>query len=127
MGSKIDVCLLHDTMMKKRTAITAGLLPATLVLCATVLAQGASGQIAKVVDDGGRPFFVNAEPPVSAKLSASKPRTNIYLSAEASFSGLGRPPSYFRPGSGRLADAFINRHAIHKDVTPDGRIVFTNE
>ncbi len=252
MGSKIDVCLLHDTMMKKRTAITAGLLPATLVLCATVLAQGASGQIAKVVDDGGRPFFINAEPPVSAKLSASKPRTNIYLSAESSFSGHGRPAvdfgrdgseklvreaadrhrvdpalvravietesnwnpkaysrkgagglmqlipttaqrygaydlfnpqqnidagvkhlkwlleryngnldlalaaynagegavdrahgipafretrdyvqkvqnAYFRPGSGRLADAFINRHAIHKDVTPDGRVVFTNE
>jgi len=35
--------------------------------------------------------------------------------------------AYFRPGSGRLADAFINRHAIHKDVTPDGRVVFTNE
>ena len=35
--------------------------------------------------------------------------------------------AYFRPGSGRLADAFINAHAIHKDVTPDGRIVFTNE
>ncbi len=35
--------------------------------------------------------------------------------------------AYFRPGSGRLADAFINAHAIHKDVTPDGRVVFTNE
>src|SRR5204862_79366 len=29
--------------------------------------------------------------------------------------------AYFRPGSGRLADAFINPHAIHKDVTPSGR------
>ena len=35
--------------------------------------------------------------------------------------------AYFRPGSGRLADAFINRHAIHKDVAPDGRIIFSNE
>jgi soluble lytic murein transglycosylase-like protein len=35
--------------------------------------------------------------------------------------------AYFRPGSGRLADAFINAHAIHKDVTADGRVVFTNE
>jgi soluble lytic murein transglycosylase-like protein len=239
-------------MMKKRKVNTAWLLPATLVLCATVLAQGASGQISKVVDDAGRHFFVNAEPPVSAKLTASKPRTNIYLPAESSFSGRGRPAmdigrdgveklvreagerhrvdpalvravietesnwnpkaysrkgagglmqlipttaqrygaydlfnpqqnidagvkhlkwlleryngnldlalaaynagegavdrahgvpayretrnyvqrvqnAYFRPGSGRLADAFINTHAIHRDVTPDGRIIFTNE
>ena len=35
--------------------------------------------------------------------------------------------AYFRPGSGRLTDAFINRHAIHRDVAPDGRIVFSNE
>ncbi len=56
--------------MKKRTAMTAGLLLATLVLCATVFARGASGQIAKVVDDAGRPFFVNAEPPLTAKLTA---------------------------------------------------------
>lgn len=35
--------------------------------------------------------------------------------------------AYFRPGSGRLADAFINSHAIHRDVAPDGRIIFTNE
>src|SRR5258705_11683473 len=91
MGSKIDVCLLHDTMMKKRTAITAGLLPATLVLGATVLAEGASGQIAKVVDDGGRACFINAEPPASAKLSASKPRHNTYPHPEASVSGRRGP------------------------------------
>jgi soluble lytic murein transglycosylase-like protein len=35
--------------------------------------------------------------------------------------------AYFRPGSGRLADAFVNPHAIHRDVTASGRIVFTNE
>lgn len=35
--------------------------------------------------------------------------------------------AYFRPGSGRLADAFINPRAIHKDVTPSGRIIFTND
>ncbi len=242
--------------MMKRTAITAGLHLATLAICATVFAaffaQGASGQIAKVVDDAGRHFFVNAEPPVSAKLTASKARTNIYLPAESSFSGRGRPAmdigrdgveklvreagdrhrvdpalvravietesnwnpkayshkgagglmqlipttaqrygaydvfnpqqnidagvkhlkwlleryngnldlalaaynagegavdrahgipayretrdyvqkvqnAYFRPGSGRLADAFVNSHAIHKDVAADGRIIFTNE
>jgi soluble lytic murein transglycosylase-like protein len=35
--------------------------------------------------------------------------------------------AYFRPGSGRLADAYVNPHAIHRDVTTDGRIIFTNE
>ena len=35
--------------------------------------------------------------------------------------------AYFRPGSGRMSDAFINPHAIHRDVTPEGRIIFTND
>jgi len=34
--------------------------------------------------------------------------------------------AYFRRARG-LADAFINRHAIHRDVAPDGRIIFSNE
>src|SRR3989454_4454691 len=239
-------------MMKKRTAITSRLLLATLVFGASVFAGGASGQIARFFDDAGRLFFVTADPPLTAKLNASKPRTNIYLPAESSFSGSNRPAmdigrdgseklvreaadrhrvdpalvravietesnwnpraysrkgagglmqlipttaqrygaydvfnpqqnidagvrhlkmllqryngnldlalaaynagegavdkaqgippfretrnyvqkvqnAYFRPGSGRLADAFINRHAIHRDVSPDGRIIFSNE
>ena len=232
----------------------AGNVLATLVLLATFLAQGASAQIAKVVDQAGRQLFVNGDPPVTAKLTATaaKPRTTIYLPAESSFTGRERPamnmgrdgveklvreaadrhrvdpalvravietesnwnPSaysrkgagglmqlipttaqrfgandvfnpqqnidagvrylkmllqryngnldlalaaynagegavdrahgipafretrnyvhkvqdaYFRPGSGRLADAFINARAIHRDVAPSGRIVFTNE
>src|SRR5271168_350846 len=35
--------------------------------------------------------------------------------------------AYFRPGSGRLADAFINARAIHRDVDPSGRNIFSNE
>jgi soluble lytic murein transglycosylase-like protein len=35
--------------------------------------------------------------------------------------------AYFRPGSGRLADLFSNSRAIHKDVDPSGRIIFSNE
>jgi len=35
--------------------------------------------------------------------------------------------AYFRPGSGRMPDAFVNSHAIHKDVSPEGRIIFTND
>ncbi len=237
-------------------AITAGLLRATLVLCAILsaclFAKSASGQIAKVIEDDGRRFFVNAEPLRTPKLTGSKPRTNIYLPAESSFTGRSRPAmdmgrdgaeklvreaadrhrvdpalvravietesnwnpkayshkgagglmqlipttaqkygaydvfdpqqnidagvkhlkwlleryngnldlalaaynagegavdrvhgvpayretrnyvqrvqnAYFRPGSGRLADAYVNSHAIHKDLSTDGRIIFTNE
>jgi hypothetical protein len=238
--------------MAKRTAITVWLLFGTLVLCAAFFAPGASGQIAKVMEPTGRQLFVNAEPPVTAKPGAVKPRATIYLSSESSFSGRDRPAmsidrdgteklvreaaerhrvdpaliravietesnwnpkayshkgagglmqlipttaqrygaydvfnpqqnidagvkhlrwlleryngnldlalaaynagegavdrahgipafretrnyvqrvqdAYFRPGSGRLADAFMNAHAIHKDVTPSGRVIFTNE
>jgi soluble lytic murein transglycosylase-like protein len=242
--------------MVRRTAITAGLLRATLLLCAiiflSIFAERASAQIAKVYDDSGRQFFVNAEPPLTAKLMATKSPTNIYLPAESSFSGRGRPAmemsrdgveklvreaadrhrvdpalvravietesnwnpkayshkgagglmqlipttaqrygaydvfnpqqnidagvkhlkrlleryngnldlalaaynagegavdrahgipayretqnyvqkvqnAYFRPGSGRIADAYINAHAIHRDVTSSGRVVYTNE
>jgi hypothetical protein len=35
--------------------------------------------------------------------------------------------AYFRPGSGRLPDAFVNPRAIHREITASGRIVFTNE
>lgn len=237
-------------------AITARLIRTTLALCAIFLAsfftKDANAQIAKVVNDEGRQFFVNAEPPVSPKLSATKPRTNIYLPSETSFTGRSRmgldmgrdsvekivreaadrhrvdpalvravietesnwnpkawshkgagglmqlipttaqrygaydvfnpqqnvdagvkylktlleryngnldlalaaynagegavdrahgvpafretrsyvqkvQDAYFRPGSGRLADAFVNPHAIHKDLTSDGRTIFTND
>ena len=232
----------------KRTAQTAWLILATLVLCP----RPAGAQIAKVVNDEGRRFFVNAEPPLSAKLTAAKPRNAIYLPTDATLTGRPHPWSsvdregtekivreaaerhhvdpalvravietesnwnpkayshkgagglmqlipttaqrfgaydifnpqqnvdagvkylrtlleryngnldlalaaynagegaverahgvpayretrnyvqkvqdaYFRPGSGRLADAFVNAHAIHRDVTPEGRIIFSNE
>jgi soluble lytic murein transglycosylase-like protein len=35
--------------------------------------------------------------------------------------------AYFRPGSGRLSDAFTNPRAIHRDVDSNGRIIFSNE
>ena len=35
--------------------------------------------------------------------------------------------AYFRPGSGRLGDAWFNPRAIHKDVDTSGRVVFTND
>jgi len=238
--------------MAKRTAHTAWLLFGTLALCAVVIAPAANAQIAKVMDPGGRQLFVNAEPPLTIKLGALKPRATIYMPAESSLTGRDRPAvsidrdgaeklvreaaerhhvdpalvravietesnwnprayshkgagglmqlipttaqrygaydlfnpqqnidagvkhlkwlleryngnldlalaaynagegavdrahgipafretrdyvqkvqnAYFRPGSGRLEGAFINAHAIHRDVTPSGRIVFTND
>jgi Transglycosylase SLT domain len=243
-------------MMKRRTAITRALISGTLAFCAiffaSLFAKGANAQIAKVIDDDGRRFFINAEPLRTPKLTASKPRTNIYMPAQVSLTGRSHPAmdmgrdgvekivreaadrhrvdpalvravietesnwnprawshkgagglmqlipttaqrygasdvfdpqqnvdagvkhlkwlleryngnldlalaaynagegavdrvhgvpayretrdyvqkvqnAYFRPGSGRLADAYVNSHAIHKDVAADGRIIFSNE
>src|SRR5215472_3903910 len=234
-------------MMNKRATLTAGVILGSLALCV----QPASAQIAKIADDSGRNFFINANP-APVKLAASKSRTNIYLPAETSLTGRSRAamdvdrdgvekmireaaerhrmdpalvravietesnwnpkafshkgagglmqlipttaqrygaydvfdpqqnidagvkylrtlleryngnldlalaaynagegavdrahgvPSfretrdyvqkvqnaYFRPGSGRRPDAFVNAHAIHRDVSSDGRIIFTND
>jgi soluble lytic murein transglycosylase-like protein len=234
-------------MMQKHATLTACLILGSLALCA----RPANAQIAKVADDSGRRFFINANPPLPAKLNTAK-HTNIYLPAEASLTGRSRPemnvdrdgveklvreaagrhrmdpalvravietesnwnpkayshkgagglmqlipttaqrygaydvfdpqqnidagvkylrtlleryhgnldlalaaynagegavdrahgvPSfretrdyvqrvqnaYFRPGSGRMPDAFVNAHAIHRDVSADGRIIFTND
>jgi soluble lytic murein transglycosylase-like protein len=35
--------------------------------------------------------------------------------------------AYFRPGSGRLDNAYIRANQIHRVVEPSGRIIFTNE
>ena len=238
--------------MGKRTAYTTWLELAALAACAALFAPGAGAQITKVVEPTGRQLFVNAEPPLIARLAAAKPRANIYLPTEFTLTGRERgwsitdregvdkivretaerhhvdpalvravietesnwnprayshkgagglmqlipttakrygaydlfnpqqnidagvrhlktlllryngnldlalaaynagegavdraqgiPPyretrnyvqkvqnAYFRPGSGRLADAFVNPRAIHRDVTDSGRVIFTNE
>jgi len=35
--------------------------------------------------------------------------------------------AYFRPGSGRLDNAFLRANAIHREVEASGRVVFTND
>lgn len=232
--------------MKQSVKLTACLVLGSLAFCA----RPASAQIAKISDDSGRRFFINANPQ-SAKLAATK-HTSIYLPSEISVTGRSRPgmevdrdgveklvreaadrhrmdpalvravietesnwnpkayshkgagglmqlipttaqrygaydvfdpqqnidagvkylrtlleryngnldlalaaynagegavdrahgvPSfretrsyvqkvqnaYFRPGSGRMPDAFVNSRAIHRDVSPEGRIIFTND
>jgi transglycosylase-like protein with SLT domain len=233
-------------MMKQSVKLTACLVLGSLAICA----RPASAQIAKISDDSGRRFFINANPQ-PAKLAATK-HTSIYLPSEISVTGRSRPgmevdrdgveklvreaadrhrmdpalvravietesnwnpkayshkgagglmqlipttaqrygaydifdpqqnidagvkylrtlleryngnldlalaaynagegavdrahgvPSfretrsyvqkvqnaYFRPGSGRMPDAFVNSHAIHRDVSAEGRIIFTND
>jgi len=112
VGSKLVVRLPRG-MMNKRTANTAGLLLATLVLWAGFFAPGAGAQIAKVVDTTGRQLFVNAEPPLSAKLSAMKPRASIYLPSESSLTGRDRPAmSIDRDGTEKLVREAADRHRV---------------
>src|SRR5260370_40891701 len=58
---------------------------------APLFAQSNNGHISAVLDDAGRRFFVNAEPPAKINLTAPKSRPNIYLPAESSFTGHSRP------------------------------------
>ena len=93
--------------MSKRTAIAAWLVLGTLAVCA----RPSSAQITKVTEDTGRRLFVNAEPPKSAKLTATRPRTTIYLPAESSFTGHSRPAvSIDRDGVEKLVRETANRH-----------------
>src|SRR2546430_6759894 len=99
--------------MVKRTANAAWLVLATLMVCSTVFAPGTSGQIAKVVDDSARQFFVNAEAPVKAKLTATKPRASIYLPPESSFSGRTRPAMDIgRDAQENLVREAADRHPV---------------
>src|SRR5260370_21894490 len=93
----------------------------TVVLCgvfiasafATLFAPRASAQITKVVDDSGRRFFVNAEPPLSAKLTATKPRSSIYMPAESSLTGHSRAGMEIgRDGVEKLVRETADRHRM---------------
>jgi len=235
-------------MMAERAALAACLMLGSLAL----FARPADAQIAKIVDNSGRSFFINSNPAPVNLASSAKSHASIYLPGEISFTGRAHPPvdmdrdgveklvreasgrhrvdpalvravietesnwnpkayshkgagglmqlipttaqrygaydvfdpqqnidagvkylrtlleryhgnldlalaaynagegavdrahgvpsfretrdyvqkvqnAYFRPGSGRMPDAFVNRHAIHRDVTPEGRIIFTND
>jgi len=97
-------------MMQRRIAIPACLCLATLAFCL----QPANAQIAKVLDDSsGRQFFINSEPPARSKLNSSgvRPHASIYLPAESSFTGPGRPAmSIDRDGAEKLVREAAERH-----------------
>src|SRR5258706_16371481 len=59
----------------------------------------------------GRPVFVNAEPPVIAKLSARQPaKRPIYLQSEISFTGTERPAMFLaRAGGEKLVREAADR------------------
>jgi soluble lytic murein transglycosylase-like protein len=83
---------------------------AALVFCP----RPANAQIAKVIDDGGRQFFINSEP-LQTKFSTTKPRATIYLPAESSFTGRSRPAmSVDRDGAEKLVREAAERH--HMDA-----------
>jgi soluble lytic murein transglycosylase-like protein len=82
-------------------------------LCAMGMAPGASAQIARTVDSSGHELFVNADPPIVAKLQAPRPRTTIYLPAQSTFMGPSHPElSIDRDGVEKLVREAAERHNV---------------
>jgi soluble lytic murein transglycosylase-like protein len=102
------VCLPHRSKCK-RTLLAASAILGLLACCG----KPANAQIAKVVDDAGRHFWVNAEPPGQLKLASAKARPAIYMPAERSFSGRTRPSFMLdRDGAERLVREAAERHRV---------------
>src|SRR5260370_16741304 len=100
--------------MDRSAANWGWLIRATLALCAMfsasffapLFAQSNNGHIAKVVDDDGRRFFINAEPATKANLTATKPRPNIYLPPQSSF-------TYHTPPAQQIARDSVDKTVRH--------------
>lgn len=78
------------------------------------LPRAAKGQIASVTSDDGRRLFVNAEPPVVAKLTPRRSsKKAIYMPGETSFTGTDRPSvSLDRDGTEKLVREAADRHHV---------------
>src|SRR6476620_4187096 len=85
----------------------------SIVVATLVCSPGsAQAQIAKVSNNDGRMFFVNAEPPASLKLAPRRPR-GICLPAEVSFTGGNRPAlDLNRDGAEKLVREAAERHRV---------------
>jgi soluble lytic murein transglycosylase-like protein len=95
--------------MSKRAFLASCAYLAVLACCA----KPANAQIAKVVDTSGRHFWVNSEPTVQTKLAPAKAHAAIYMPAEASFTGRGRPAlSIDRDGAEQLVREAADRHRV---------------
>jgi soluble lytic murein transglycosylase-like protein len=72
-----------------------------------------SAQITQVIEHGGRRIFVNADPPAKLKLEKAKSPATIYLPAESSFTGRGRPAVYLdHDGAERIIREAAQRHQV---------------
>src|SRR5256885_2447339 len=111
---------LYKEPMRRHVAIPACVCLAALAFCS----KPANAQISKVMDDSGRRFFINAEPARATKLGgqstlpgqsamAGKSRATIYLPAESSLTGAGRPAlSISRDGVEKLVREAAERHRV---------------
>jgi soluble lytic murein transglycosylase-like protein len=94
----------------KTTLQTAFL--ASALLGSLACGNPARAQIAKVVDDSGRHFWVNSEPVNKITLAPAK-TSGIYMSAEASFTGRGRAAlSLDRDGAEQIVREAADRHRV---------------
>ena len=106
------VCLPQPAVHKRAASAVRGLF-AALAFCMSLGALPADAQIAKVMDDGGRRFFVNADPPNPAKLTNVKSRAALYLPAQTSFTGRSRPAlSIDRDGVEKLVREAADRNRV---------------
>ena len=112
--------------MRRRVAISACLCFGAAALCVAT----ANAQIAKITDEtSGRQFFINIEPPAppasankgklsiksatAGKAAADQSHATIYLPAESSLMGRGRPAlSIDRDGVEKLVREAAERHRI---------------
>jgi soluble lytic murein transglycosylase-like protein len=102
------VCLPKSKMPRRAPVVACFCLMAL-----AFFAGPANGQIARMVDDSGRRFFVNAEPPVTSKLTLGGSREAIYMPAESSLTGRSRPAvSIDRDGVERLIREAADRHRV---------------
>jgi len=75
-------------------------------------AASVRAQIAKISDEDGRLYFINAEPPAKPKLMPVRPR-GIFLPAQPSFTGKSRPGlNLDRDGAEKLVREAADRHRM---------------
>jgi soluble lytic murein transglycosylase-like protein len=85
-----------------------------MAFCAVLCPPKAHAQIASVMASDGRRLFVNLDPPVTAKLTATaKTPSSIYMNSENSITGLSHPAvSIDRDGVEKLVREAAERHRV---------------
>lgn len=96
---------------KTKGVVRGGALLSVAIASFFIMPRQTAAQIASMTDPSGRRFFVNAEPP--ARLTATKPRSTIYMPGQTSFVGDSRPAvSIDRDGVERLVREAAERHQV---------------